>query len=192
MMTLARIYDVAEGQCGYLTSSDAQRLDPPVTATALGKLAHAGHLRRVSHGLYRLVRFPESDLDAYVEAVLWPVGTEGVVLGESALELHDIGAWNPSRIQIGVPIGWRTHRVPPPAIQLTRIDPTELPTALFECVRTETVQSAFERIVRTSYRLDLLSDALAQAVDRRQLSARESASLLGRARARWSAAVAVR
>lgn len=184
MVTLARIYDAAEGQCGYLTSVDAQRIDPSVSATALGKLMAAGHLRRVSHGVYRLVRFPVSDLDPYVEASLWPGGTQGVVLGESVLELHDIGTWNPTRIQIGVPIGWRTHRIPPSTVQLTPIDPTSLPTARFDCVPIETIASAFERVVTTSFRLDLLSDALMKAVERRLLTNDQSTSLLGMARDR--------
>ena len=189
MTTLARIYDAAEGQCGYLTSGDAQRIDPPVTATALGKLTAAGHLRRVSHGVYRLVRFPVSDLDPYVEASLWPGGAQGVVLGESVLELHDIGTWNPARIQIGVPVGWRTHRIPPPTVQLTPIDPASLPTGRFDCIPIETIASAFERVVATSFRLDLLGDALTQAVERRLLTTSESTSLLGMARARWAGAV---
>jgi predicted transcriptional regulator of viral defense system len=115
-MLLDRLYEVAADQLGYITTSAAREVG--VGARALHALARRGRLAHVSHGVYRLQRFPESELDHYMEALLWPL-TEPVALGlETALVLYDISDANPDFVSVIVPLSYRTHREVPPHMKL--------------------------------------------------------------------------
>lgn len=98
-----QLWDLATGQYGYVTTSDATELGVP--SVALRRLAARGSLRRISRGLYRFTDFPVSELDGYMEAVLW-VGPDAVLSHDAVLALHDLAFANPSTIRVTTP-----HRV---------------------------------------------------------------------------------
>lgn len=90
-----QLYDVAVGKYGYVTTADAHRLDIPVVE--LGKFAHRGKLDRISYGVYRFPKFPRTERDEYMEAVLW-VGEDAVLSHDAVLALHDLAFVNPRKI----------------------------------------------------------------------------------------------
>jgi predicted transcriptional regulator of viral defense system len=114
------IYEIAEEQNGYVTASQA--VDAEIDPRTLAKMAERGVLERVSWGLYRLTRFPQSTLDQYVEATLWPLSTRAVISHESALALYGLSDVNPARVHATVPKSLRIRREVPKWLELHRAD----------------------------------------------------------------------
>jgi len=86
-----------------VTTLEAAELGvPPVE---LRKLAVRGFLDHVARGLYRTSDLPASELDHYMEAVLW-VGNDAVLSHDAVLALHDLAFANPRSIRVTTP-----HRV---------------------------------------------------------------------------------
>jgi predicted transcriptional regulator of viral defense system len=115
----------AQQQYGFLTPDDARELD--VDPTQLRLMAARHTLEHVGHGLYRMPMVPVTQLDAYMEAVLW-AGRRGVLSHETALDLHELCDVNPSAIHLTVPIGFRTRKAVSEIYRLHRfdLDPAEV------------------------------------------------------------------
>lgn len=115
----------AQQQYGYLTPGDARELD--IDPTQLRLMAARHTLERLGHGLYRMPLVPSTQLDAYMEAILW-TGRRGVLSHATALDLHELCDVNPSVIHVTVPSGFRTRKVVPEIYRLHRfdLDPVEV------------------------------------------------------------------
>jgi predicted transcriptional regulator of viral defense system len=109
----------AQQQYGYLTPDDARALD--IDPTQLRLMAARHTLERIGYGLYRMPMVPVTQLDAYMEAVLW-TGRRGVLSHETALDLHELCDVNPSAIHLTVPGGFRTRKALPGIYRLHRCD----------------------------------------------------------------------
>lgn len=114
------LYEIAEDQNGYVTTAQAR--DAGVSNQALANMVARGVLDRVSWGVYRLVQFPVSPLDQYVEASLWPLSTRGVISRESALAIYGLSDVNPAKIHITVPKSFRVRRETPRMLVIHRVD----------------------------------------------------------------------
>lgn len=114
----AAIYAIAEDQNGYLTT--AQAAAAGVRKGTLAKMADRGLVQRVSWGVYRLVRFPSSPLDQYVEASLWPLSARGVISHETALAIYGLSDVSPTKIHVTVPKPFRLRRRLPGGLVLHR------------------------------------------------------------------------
>ena len=68
------------------------------------------------------VALPASPLDGCMEATLWPVGVQGVLSGDFALELHGLSDVSPAKIHITVPRRHRTRRAVPAQYVIHRRD----------------------------------------------------------------------
>ncbi len=117
------LLDHAQQQYGYLTPADARALD--IDPTQLRLMAARHTLEHLGHGLYRMPMVPVTQLDAYMEAVLW-TSRLGVLSHETALDLHELCDVNPSAIHITVPSGFRTRKAVP---EIYRLHPFELDSA---------------------------------------------------------------
>jgi predicted transcriptional regulator of viral defense system len=119
------LLDQAQQQYGYLTPDDARALD--IDPTQLRLMAARHTLEHVSHGLYRMPMVPVTQLDAYMEAVLW-AGRRGVLSHETALDLQELCDVNPSAIHLTVPSSFRTRKAVPEIYRLHRfaLDPAEI------------------------------------------------------------------
>jgi predicted transcriptional regulator of viral defense system len=82
-------------------------------------MAGRGTLEHLGHGLYRMPMVPPTQLDPYMEAVLWS-GRRGVLSHETALDLYDLCDVNPAAIHLTVPVGFRTRKPVPPTYRLHR------------------------------------------------------------------------
>jgi predicted transcriptional regulator of viral defense system len=123
--TFVKLLDHAQQQYGYLTPDDARELG--VDPTQLRLMAARGTLEHRGRGLYRMPLVPPTELDAYIEAVLW-AGRRGVLSHETALDLHELCDVNPSAIHLTVPFNFRTRKTMPVTYRLHRfdLDPPEI------------------------------------------------------------------
>lgn len=113
------LLDQAQRQYGYLTPGDARDLG--VDPTQLRLMAARHTLEHLGRGLYRMPMVPATQLDAYMEAILW-TGRRGVLSHETALDLHELCDVNPSAIHLTVPGGFRTRMTVPEIYRLHRFD----------------------------------------------------------------------
>lgn len=93
---------------GVITVADAREAGvPPVE---LRKLTARGALRRIGHGVYRMVEAPSNNLDEFAEAVALG-GEEAVLADESVLAAYGLGQVNLRKIRAATPRRVRS-RVP--------------------------------------------------------------------------------
>jgi predicted transcriptional regulator of viral defense system len=124
------LYPIAEAQLGYFTASQASEIG--LNTANLAQLANRGVLERVSRGVYRLSRYPNSARDSLMEAMLWPQaksgGPIGVISHESALAFYGMSEVSPSRIHITVPMDARLRRELPRHLTIHRatLQPAEV------------------------------------------------------------------
>jgi predicted transcriptional regulator of viral defense system len=153
-----RAYELAAEQNGFITAAEAKRAG--ITRQALNKMATRGTLERVSHGVYRLVHFPASPMDPYVEATLWPVPVRGVISHETALSIYGMSDVNPDRIDVCVPRSWRLRRKLPNRLSLHRLDLGEDDVNIYEGVPITTP----ERTIRDCHAAHLGAALIRQAI----------------------------
>jgi len=128
---------VANGQYGYVTTEDAY--EHGVNPVQLRLMHHRGTLDRIAYGLYRYPVVPTTDLDQYMEAILW-TRTLAVLCHETALDLHELCDVNPARIHLTVPSGYRVRRDVPAMYELHRRDLDPVDVTLYEGIPTVTVR----------------------------------------------------
>ena len=97
---LAQLYDIAEGQAGYFTTSQAAAAG--VDRRRLAYFAHVDRIQRIHHGVYRLTQFPHSRHEDLVIAWL-TTGPDSVISHESALLLYELSDVLPETIHVTVP-----------------------------------------------------------------------------------------
>lgn len=154
----SRIYELAAEQNGYLTAAQAFRAG--IARDAVTKMAARGTLERVSRGVYRLVQFPASPMDPYVEATLWPVPLQGVISHETALALYGMSDVNPARIHVAVPRGARIRRAVPRRLALHRFDLDASDVNIYDGVQVTTP----ERTIRDCHAAHLGPALIRQAI----------------------------
>lgn len=85
---------------GVITVADAREAGvPPVE---LRKLTARGALRRIGHGVYRMIEAPSNNLDEFAEAVALG-GEEAVLADESVLAAYGLGQVNLRKIRVATP-----------------------------------------------------------------------------------------
>jgi predicted transcriptional regulator of viral defense system len=153
-----RVYELAAGQNGFVTAAQARLAG--VTRQALNKMTTRGTLERVSHGVYRMVHFPASPMDPYMEATLWPVSVRGVISHETALSIYGMSDVNPARINVSVPRSWRLRRKVPNRLSLHRLDLDGDDVNIYEGVPVTTP----ERTIRDCHAAHLGPALIRQAI----------------------------
>ena len=102
------LFEVASSQEGLFTT--VQAAEAGYSPQLLQKHLHAGRVRRVRRGVYRLVHFPPGDHEDLAMVWLWSQRA-GVFSHETALSLHELSDVLPSRVHLTVPAGWRARRL---------------------------------------------------------------------------------
>jgi predicted transcriptional regulator of viral defense system len=167
------VFEVAADQHGYFTTE--QVVDAGVRRMALVMMERRGVVERVSRGVYRLCHFPPSFFSEFVEAVLWPVGAEGVISHHSALALFGISDVNPDRIHITVPREHRMRRERPPRLVVHHADLASADRTHVEGIPVTTV----ERTLLDCHAVHVGNEILQQALEdarRKGLVSRTSAA----------------
>ncbi|HET9620105.1 MAG TPA: type IV toxin-antitoxin system AbiEi family antitoxin domain-containing protein [Kofleriaceae bacterium] len=102
------LYETAVTQAGLFTTSQAAAAG--YSPQLLVHHLHAGNIRRVRRGIYRLVHFPYSEDEDLAAVWLWSE-LAGVFSHRTALALHGLSDLLPSRLHITLPESWRRRRL---------------------------------------------------------------------------------
>ncbi|MEW6583768.1 MAG: type IV toxin-antitoxin system AbiEi family antitoxin domain-containing protein [Actinomycetota bacterium] len=163
---------VALERHGFVTAQDARALD--IDPVRLRQMARRGVVVRVSRGVYRFAMVPATRFDDYAAASLWPVGVQGVLSHETALDLHELCDVNPAYIDVTVP---RSHRVRsrtvPPRYRMHQRDLAPGEVTHFERMPIVTPVRAVLDGVETGLRTDLVRQAIDTLRRRRELAGRD-------------------
>ncbi|OGN83057.1 MAG: hypothetical protein A2082_06745 [Chloroflexi bacterium GWC2_70_10] len=116
---------------GWLRQREA--LDLGVHPRWLSRLVEEGVIERVSKGLYRLPRAPETTYESFVDASRAVPG--GVVCLLSALAYYELTTSNPSEIYLAIPRATWAPKVDYPPIRFFRFSPRMMDFGV-ETVRT--------------------------------------------------------
>ena len=98
--TYNRLYQIAEAQAGYFTTTQAAAAG--VDRKRLARYAVAGRLERIRRSIYRLVPFPRSPHEDLFIAWL-EMGPDSVISHDSALALYELSDVLPAAIHVTVP-----------------------------------------------------------------------------------------
>lgn len=157
------LYEIAESQHGYVTATQARSAGIP--ASRLVQMVKEGSLERVSRGVYRLPRFPHTDLAQFMEAILWPAAKGqdvwGVVSHDSALVVHELSDVNPPKVHITVPRGTRIRRAVPRYLVVHRADVSPADVVVVDGIRV----TSPERTVRDAAAAHMTTALIRQAID---------------------------
>ncbi len=153
------VFELGADNYGFVSQDQARELGIP--AQRLVVLEDRGLLERRRHGLYRVVALPVSPLDGYMEATLWPVGVQGVLSDETALELHGLSDVSPAKIHITVPRSHRTRRTAPAHYVIHRQDLASGDVTSHEGIPIVTVA----RAIRDAHASHLGPALIRQAID---------------------------
>lgn len=115
-----RLFERAASQGGYFTTRQAAAIG--CSAQLLSHYLHAGRLRRVRHGIYRLVQLPDGNHDDLMIVWLWS-HRAGVFSHETALSLHELSDLMPSQIHLSLPTAAsQRHRKAPDQVVIHYAD----------------------------------------------------------------------
>jgi predicted transcriptional regulator of viral defense system len=176
------LWEIAAAQHGYVTARQAAELG--VSNMALVMLGRRGVVERAARGVYRFPKFPVSQYDPHMLAVLWTGAEEACLSHETALDAYGISDVNPSAIHVTIPKNRRLRRAGGDGYVLHHEDlaatqigwweeiPTATPaTAIAQCVAygtpTYLLRQALERGHRDGYLTSGERDTLTQALEER-------------------------
>lgn len=94
------IYEIAVDNYGLVTAAEAR--EAGVVGAELNRWVADGRLRRLGHGLYKLVRYVPTEWDQYAEAVM-QVGGDAFLYGEAVLAMHGLALVNPASLTVATP-----------------------------------------------------------------------------------------
>lgn len=171
-----RIYDelleLALDQHGFLRTEDVR--DAGFDPKLLVDYQRRGLAKRCAQGVYRLTAVPQTNLDEYMQAAMWPAGI-GVLSHETALDLYELCDVNPAQIDITVPQRYRTHRQVPAIYRLHRSD---LPAEHQTQFRGLPIVTPFQAIlggIEVNQRSDLIEQAIETATRQSLITTAEAA-----------------
>jgi predicted transcriptional regulator of viral defense system len=173
--TLEKIYELVADQFGYLTA--AQATPAGIERAALSRMVNTGQLTRVSQGVYRLVHFPTSRFDQYIEATLWPIGVQATLSHETALDLYELSDVNPARIHVSIPKRHRIRREVPKTYVIHRQDLSPNEVTVFEGIPITTPRRTILDCHQSHLGPALLRQAIANGRARGVLTQSEAAEL---------------
>jgi len=155
----AALAEAANDRHGFVTPSDARAIG--VDPINLVRMAERGQLERRGNALYRFPLTPSGPLDAYMEAVLWPRRSDGVVSHETALELYELGDVHPRRIHVTLPRSYRIRRQVPNGLRIHHEDLRSPDISRLEGIPIVTPEHA----IRQAHAAKLGPALIAQAID---------------------------
>lgn len=179
MEVLLKLSRLTSAQWGLVTTAQAARLG--VSRLYLSRLADAGHLERLGHGVYQAAGVPADRLQALkaawlsitpkltAEEQLRQPAPDAVVFGATAAFLHGLGDLVPEPYEFTVPTRRQTQR-PEIRFRLRRL-PAESVTVR-EGLPVTTAEQTIADLVEARTDRSLVADVLADArgIDRARLA----------------------
>lgn len=182
---LRAISEVAESQWGLVTSAQARSLG--LSHMNLSRMAAAGDLERVAHGIYRETSVPSDEHEAlraawlaidpsrFAHERLSDTRTAAVVSGESAAALHQIGNFRASKSEFTTAARKQTQR---PDIRYRTLELPDVDVTLKEGLPVTTRERTIADLVEANQDLSLVGDTLADALRQSQLETGRLTELL--------------
>lgn len=178
--------ELSASQWGMVTTAQAsehgvQRLD-------LSRLARAGHLERLTHGVYHDAGAPSDEYQSLraawlaadpsrpAEARLRDLTGGIVVMGESAASLHGVGDLPAGRHELSSPTRRQTQR-PDVSFRQRQLEPADVTIA--HGMPVTTIERTIADLVEARTDLSLVADVLRDAAWARHVDTRRLAELLG-------------
>lgn len=124
------LMEIAQAQQGYFTTRQA-------IAAGYADNTHTYHVRtgnweRIQRGIYRLAHLSPAEDGLTPVYLLWTRGRDdkplGVLSHETALSYFDLGDFNPTKVHLTVPAGFRRNSQSPKAVVIHRatLTPAEI------------------------------------------------------------------
>lgn len=157
MNSYERIYELAAGNFGLVTASQAKELG--VSTREMSRWVKMGRLEKPCRGLFRVSVFPPSPFDVYATAIE-SVGPEAYLCGESVLAILNLAPTNPTWIHVATSMRKRKNLIE--GVKIYQAQPDYMPT-VYDGVRSQRVADAIVDC-RTTVRMDRLETALKVAV----------------------------
>jgi len=152
------LWEVAATQHGFVAARQAAEVG--VSKGALQMLVHRGTLERAEFGVYRFPKFPVSQYDPYMLAVLWTRAPEACLSHETALDAYGISDVNPNVIHVTVARGRRFRRAGAQAYEVHYEDLAAAQIGWWQEVPTVTAVTAVEQCLAYGTPTYLLRQAL--------------------------------
>lgn len=180
-----RLTRVDAGGWGMVTTAQAAELG--VQRLDLSRLARAGHLERLAHGVYRDAGAPAAehqslraawlatDPSRSAEARLRDLTGGIVVMGESAATLHGVGDLPADRHELSSPTRRQTQR-PDVSFRQRQLNPADVTIA--DGLPVTTIERTIADLVEARTDLNLVADVLRDAARARHVDTRRLTELL--------------
>ncbi|MFT4213876.1 MAG: type IV toxin-antitoxin system AbiEi family antitoxin domain-containing protein [Microbacterium sp.] len=162
--TIAKLGAIAAERWGMVTT--AQAASAGISRKTLSSLTTSGALERLAQGVYRMAGAPAAMLEIDTIRIHWLAlgGTTSVIAaGRSAAALHEIGDWLPGASEF-VAATRRTTRIDGVRIRIRSLEAKD--TVFVDGMPTMTVERTIADLVESQEDLSLVSDAVAQAIQR--------------------------
>ena len=124
------LMEIAQAQQGYFTTRQA--LDAGYADNTHPYHVRTGNWERIQRGIYRLTHLSPAEDGLTPAFILWTRGRDGKPVGvlshETALSYFDLGDFNPTKVHISVPAGFRrnSHHSPEPSSQRWPVSPANV------------------------------------------------------------------
>jgi predicted transcriptional regulator of viral defense system len=170
-----RLYEAAAGQAGYFTTHQAAVAG--YSPQLLVHHAHAGRIRRIRRGIYRLVHFPADEHEHLAIVWLWSEHA-GVFSHQTSLALHGLSDVLPAQLHLTLPVSWRRRRLRvPPGVCLHFGDVTEGDRRWFGPVPVTSPTRTLDDCAADSLSPELLRGATLDALKRGLVTRSELAAV---------------
>lgn len=178
--------ELSTSQWGMVTT--AQAAAHGVKRMDLSRLAKAGHLERLAHGVYRDAGAPADEFESLraawlaadpsrtAEARLRDLVDGVVVMGKSAASLHGVGDLPADRYELSSPVRRQTQR-PEISYRQRQLDPVDVTIA--RGLPVTTIERTVADLVEARTDLSLVADVLRDAARTRRLDTDRLIDLLG-------------
>lgn len=167
---------LAEEHDGLFTSEQAR--ESGFTDSVLSRLAQRGRIERTARGVYRIPYVPINRFSQYREAVLWAQAHRGpqmVALShETALAVYGISDANPATIHVTVPKSARLRRESPTSVVVHHAELSSQEINVIEGLPVTSIARTVNDLLHSGGRLDLISQAIADAKREGYISAAEA------------------
>jgi predicted transcriptional regulator of viral defense system len=154
------LFRVAESQAGYFTTSQAARAG--YSRSLVSHHAGSGSFERSATGVYRLSRYPASDLEDLFRAWLL-LGPTSVISHDSAMGLYGLSDLVPGEIHATVRRS-ASRRREGIRLHTSTLDPGDVTTR--EGLPVTTVERTLIDVTRTGLSPELVTQAVRDAFDR--------------------------
>ncbi|MDR1118806.1 MAG: type IV toxin-antitoxin system AbiEi family antitoxin domain-containing protein [Bifidobacteriaceae bacterium] len=169
------LWDAGAAQHGFVTAEQARGLG--VSEMAVQMLVRRGTLDRAAHGVYRLPKYPVSQYDPFMLAVLWARAGEACLSHETALDAYEISDVNPHTIHVTVSKRRRPRRAGGEDYTIHREDLLPSQIAWWQEIPTVTPATAIAQCVAGGTPTYLLRQALERGLAQGRITTGERDSL---------------